>query len=79
MNRHGLWHLETSLHPLRQCSILRRPESRLWFLSAIGLLETSLLWLRTIRFFWCPGCRKCVRIFFRPFQTSLHGLHHSRI
>jgi hypothetical protein len=54
---------------------LKRPEGKLWVLSAISPLETSLKQLRPSRFFRCPGSKKWVRMAFKHLETSFLRLH----
>jgi hypothetical protein len=72
MSSHGLSILLNRLH---QSRFLKRQEDRLWVLRTIRLFETSLPRLRPSRLFWCPVCRKRVRMAFRHLETSLHWLH----
>jgi hypothetical protein len=69
MSSHGHWHIETSHHRQRQSRILRRPEGRLRFLTALRLLEKSLPRNRQSRFFGCPGGRY---LFAVPLYTFNH-------
>jgi hypothetical protein len=60
-------------------SFLRRSVGRYWFLTTFRLLKTSLQRLRTNRLFECQKCRKCFRMAFLQYKTSMHRLHQRRI